>query len=66
MPKKNQKKFFFGGGERERTYIGIKLANKAGEIIVLEIRWKDPLRELQRFDHDEAVISFSPSDQMIR
>lgn len=42
------------------TYIGVELANEAGEIGVLEVTRQNVSRKLVRVPHDKAVASHAP------
>lgn len=44
------------------THISIELADKAGEVIVLEVGGEERLREGERVDDDEAVVITAPTD----
>lgn len=42
------------------TYIGVELANEAGEIAVLEVTRQNVSRKLVRIPHHKAVASHAP------
>uniref|UniRef100_K3XY74 Uncharacterized protein n=1 Tax=Setaria italica TaxID=4555 RepID=K3XY74_SETIT len=48
------------------TDIGVELAHEAGEVVVLEVRGEQRLREDEGVGDDEAVVPPSPSDDPVR
>lgn len=53
--------------EREReTDIGIKLADEAGEVVVLEIGGEEGASELGRVPDHEAVLGVAPRHDVVR
>lgn len=58
-------------GERERergafAYVGVKLPDEAGEVIVLEVLGKQIFSELRWIPHDETVVVTTPRHYRIR
>ena len=47
------------------TYISIQLPDKAGEIVVLEVIWKQVSRKLGRPPHDEGGVVLPPRHNVI-
>lgn len=47
------------------TYVGVELANKAGEIVVLEVNGEKIPSELHGLPHDEAVPALPPRYHLV-
>lgn len=52
-------------GRETEWYISVKLSNKAGEVIVLEVFGQKVFSELGRIPDDEAVIRSTPRNNVI-
>ena len=42
-----------------KAYIGVELSNKAGEVVVLEIFWKQILCKIHMLPHHKSVPTFN-------
>jgi hypothetical protein len=51
--------------EREDSHVGIKLANKAGEVVVLEVVWEEIPSKLRRSPHDKSGFIFTPRHNVV-
>ena len=49
-----------------KTYVGVELANKAREVVVLEIIWKQILRKIRMFPHHKSVATLTPRYHLVR
>lgn len=47
------------------TYIGVELANEAGEVVVLEVVGEEVAGKLGRAPDDEGGVVFAPGDNVI-
>ena len=47
------------------TYIGVELANEAGEVVVLEESREEGVGEVEGIEDDEAVVGWAPRDEFI-
>lgn len=50
---------------KKLTHISIKLANKAGKVVMLEIVREKITRKLRRAPDDEGGVVFAPRDDMV-
>ena len=49
-----------------KAYIGVELSNKAGEVVVLEIFWKQILCKIRMLPHHKSVPTFTPRYHLVR
>lgn len=47
------------------TYVGVELADKAREVVVLEVVGKEISGELRRTPNDEGGVVFAPRDDVV-
>ena len=52
--------------KKEKAHIDIELPYEAGEVIVLEVLWKQFALELSHVRYDEAIAVRTPRNQGIR
>ena len=48
------------------THVGVELPDEAGEVVVLEVRGQQRLREDEGVGDDEAVVPPAPADDPVR